>query len=221
VSLGLDKPQRLGMFQQALVADLRDDPIDPKNGAYVALRVNEGTPFAGGALSFIQLTPDLRGYVALGTPRLVLALRLRAGGFFGDTPVTERYFSGGAQNHRGFSERRLSPTLSNADDTAAVVIGGRGLIETGAELRIALGTLGGLPIGTTLFLDGGEVDDPERIDPLFLHWAAGVGLSAKLGQLKVRLDVGHRLNRTGSMEPQYETGTLANTAFHFGVGDTF
>jgi translocation and assembly module TamA len=221
------RPQRLGMFQQALIADLRDDPIDPRNGVYFALRANEGTPYAGSTSSFVQLTPDLRGYLALGTPRLVLALRLRVGAIIGDdVPVTERYFSGGAQSHRGFSERHLSPLGTNKDpDGDPVLIGGAGLIETGGELRIALGTLGGVPIGTTLFLDGGEVTygayDLPKLTLIGLHWAAGVGISAKLGQLKVRLDVGHRLNRTASDEPQYEEGTLANTAFHFGVGDTF
>jgi hypothetical protein len=82
-----------------------------------------------------------------------------------------------------------------------------------------------VPIGTTLFLDGGEVtEDPHELEPfvlqpLGLHWAAGAGISAKLGQLKVRLDVGYRLNRTD--ESQAEEGLLKNTAFHFGVGDAF
>jgi outer membrane protein assembly factor BamA len=226
--LGLDGAQRLGAYQVTIAADLRDNPLDPKTGLYVALRAQVGTPLAGGGFSFTQLTPDLRGYLALGTPRLVLATRLRGGAILGDQPVTERYFSGGAQSHRGFPERQLSPTLVGHDmegprSRSTVAIGGGALLEVGAELRLRLGTLWSLPLGTTLFLDGGDVwNDPYLADPLDLHWAAGAGMSLQIAGVKVRLDVGHRLNRTGRNEPQYEKeGALKNTIFHFGVGDSF
>ena len=217
---GLDQPsQRLGMYQATLAADLRDNPLDPKRGAYLSVRVHLGTPLAGSAFTFTQLTPDLRGYLSLGTPRLVLALRARAGAIFGDVPVTERYFSGGAQSHRGFSERALAPTIEKVDQdgkSASVLIGGAALLEAGAELRVGLGTLWSLPVGATLFLDGGDVQhDTSLLDPLNLHWAAGTGLSARLAGVKFRLDIGYRLNRRES------DGFIENTAVHFGVGDSF
>lgn len=220
-SLGLDEPQRLGAYQLTLAADLRDNPLDPKHGVYFAVRTQLGTALAGGAFEFAQVTPDLRGYLALGTPRLVLATRLRAGAIVGERPVTERYFAGGAQSHRGFAERRLSPTL--VDDTVpkdpeSVVIGGGALLEVGAELRLRVGTLWSLPVGTTLFLDGGDVwNDPYDVDPLDLHWAAGAGLSLQIAGVKIRLDVGRRLNRMEKNEPQFDK----NTAVHLGVGDSF
>jgi translocation and assembly module TamA len=222
-SLGLDRPQRLGAYQVTLAADLRDNPLDPKTGVYFAVRGQVGTVLAGGAFTFTQLTPDLRGYLALGTPRLVLAARLRGGAILGDLPVTERYFSGGAQGHRGFAERRLAPTLTKVDpqfpdDPDSVVIGGGALLETGAELRLRVGTLWSMPVGTTLFLDGGDVwNDPYDARPLDLHWAAGAGLSLQIAGVKVRLDVGHRLNRKGPDEPEYGK----NTAVHLGIGDSF
>jgi translocation and assembly module TamA len=221
-SLGLDAPQRLGAYQVTIAADLRDNPLDPKSGAYLALRGQAGSALAGGAFTFAQLTPELRGYLALGTPRLVLAARLRAGVILGDRPVTERYYSGGAQSHRGFAERRLSPTLvddiTDPKDPDSVVIGGGALFETGAELRLGLGTLWSLPVGTTLFLDGGDVwNEPYLARPLDLHWAAGAGVSVQVAGVKVRLDIGHRLNRKGRDEPEYKK----NTAIHLGVGDSF
>jgi translocation and assembly module TamA len=220
-SLRLDAPQRLGMFQATLAADLRDNPLDPRRGAYLSVRVHQGTPYAGGAAMFTQLTPDLRGYLTLGTPRLVLALRARGGAILGDdVPVTERYFSGGAQSHRGFSERALAPTLAQRRNgtVESVVIGGAALLEAGAELRLGLGTLWSLPVIATLFLDGGEVtNDPYLLDPFDLHWAAGAGLAARLAGVKFRVDVGYRLNRKGKDEPRFGE----NTAVHFGVGDSF
>ncbi len=222
-SLGLDESQRLGAFQLTIAADRRDNPLDPKSGVYVAVRGQVGTPAAGGAFTFTQLTPDLRGYLALGTPRLVLATRLRAGAILADdlgVPVTERYFSGGSQGHRGFPERRLSPTLAQTQDgiTDSVQIGGAALLEAGAELRLQLGTLWSFPYGVTAFIDGGDVwNDAYDADPLDLHWAAGGGLALQIAGVKVRLDVGHRLNRKGTDEPQYGK----NTAIHLGVGDSF
>ncbi|HSK01975.1 MAG TPA: BamA/TamA family outer membrane protein [Kofleriaceae bacterium] len=229
VSLGLDEDQRLGAYQATIAADLRDNPLDPRSGVYLALRGQVGTPFAGGAFTFLQLTPELRGYLALGTPRLVLAARLRAGAILGNDhlPVTERYFSGGTQGHRGFPERRLSPTLakdfSDPEDPAVVirklvVIGGEALLEAGAELRLQLGTLWSFPYGITAFVDGGDVwEDAYDAEPLDLHWAVGGGLSLQIAGVKVRLDVGHRLNRKGPDEPQHGK----NTAVHLGIGDSF
>ncbi|MGN6107845.1 MAG: autotransporter assembly complex protein TamA [Kofleriaceae bacterium] len=220
-SLGLDRGQRLGAFQASVVADLRDDPIDPKYGAYFALRSNFGSPYAGSALTFTQLTPDLRGYVALGTPRLVLAARVRAGAILGDVPVTERYYAGGTQSHRGFSARRLSPTLAATDQngvTSSVVIGGGGMLEAGVELRATVGTLAGMPLGLTAFLDGGNVTlDAYDLDPFALYWAAGAGVSVKPGGIKIRLDAAYRLNGKGPTDPEYGS----NFKVHIGVGETF
>jgi translocation and assembly module TamA len=228
-SLGLDGNQRLGAFQAALAADLRDNPLDPKTGLYVAVRAQVGTPFAGGEATFLQLTPELRGYLALGTPRLVLATRLRGGAILSndEAPVTERYYSGGAQSHRGFAERRLSPTLARdypdperpgEEITKSVPVGGTALLEAGAELRLQLGTLWSLPYGVTLFLDGGEVwSDAYDVDPRNLHWAAGAGLSLQIAGVKIRLDVGHRLNLKGRDQPQFDK----NTVVHLGIGDSF
>jgi outer membrane protein assembly factor BamA len=213
--LGLDANQLRGAYELSLAADKRDNSLEPHRGFYAQLRATYGTPYAGGRdLTYLQLTPELRGYVPL--PRnIVLAGRARIGAIIGDVPVTERYFAGGANSHRGFAERNLAPSAAGID--GQVLIGGAGSIETGIELRIPLGNIG-VPFGTELFLDGGDVvRSPKVLDPSNLHWAVGVGLWLKLFGLKVRGDVGYRLNRTGVGEP--EAGE--NFAYHLGVGDTY
>jgi outer membrane protein assembly factor BamA len=216
--LGLDRRPLRGAYQASLVADLRDNPIEPHRGAYVDLRVTKGTRLAGGDLTYLQLTPELRGYVSLAG--VVLAARVRVGAIFGDVPVTERYYSGGTSGQRGFSERRLSPVATAMVDGElhTQVIGGAGLIETGVELRRRLGTLGTFPVGANVFLDGGEVTDSARdLDPWQLDWAIGAGVWAKLvGDLKVRIDLGYRLNHQSA-----DTGTFANLAPHIGVGEVY
>jgi outer membrane protein assembly factor BamA len=220
--LGLCESQWLGAYQASLVADLRDNPIEPHRGVYLDIRAAVGTPLAGGELRYVQVTPELRGYVSLG--ELIVAARARYGAIFShisDIPVTQRYYSGGTVGQRGFAERQLSPMVC---DPAAPcqVIGGAGLIETGIELRRRLGSLWSVPVGANVFLDGADVTElPEQLLSRNLYWAAGVGVWGKaFGALKIRVDVGYRLNRT-QMDALATSGTLANLAPHFAVGEDY
>jgi len=217
--LGLTGSYRLGFYEQSIVLDLRDDPVHTTRGIYGELRTEEGTIGAGGEYTYLQITPELRGYVPL--PRqTVIAARARVGAFYGDLPVTERYFSGGASNHRGFPERRLAPSVSAIVDgeEETAVIGGGALIETGAELRVPFGKIRDFGLGGVLFLDGGDVT--ERVDDLDatdLHWAVGTGLRIATVIGPVRFDVGYRLNRTGATEPLPGD----RFAFHLSLGEAY
>jgi len=210
--LGIDRVERLGALTQSLVVDLRDRPIEPRYGVYAEVRVAEGTRYVGGAYDYVQLTPEVRGFVPLAI--VVLALRFRYGAITGDVPPTERFYGGGASSHRGFDERRLSPVANNS----TIPIGGAGLIETGAELRAQYGKIGPLRLGETIFLDGGDVTaSPGQLDVTNLHWAIGAGLRVLTPIGPVRLDVGYRLNRYGETDPQ------PNDRWHvfLGVGEAF
>ena len=212
--LRLNEDQRRGAYELSIAADRRDNSLDPHSGVFGQIRATLGTALAGGALDYLQITPEMRVYLPLPAD-MVLAARARFGAIYGDVPVTERYFAGGANSQRGFPDRRLSPGAPGKD--GAVVIGGAALVETGAELRIPIATVG-VPLGVEVFLDGGDVtNDPKDLDPLNLHWAVGVGVYAKVFGLKVRFDGGYRLNRKGAGEPQ----AGENFAFHLGVGDTY
>lgn len=218
LELGLDGSQRNGSYNQSLTIDLRDHPLKTRYGAYGELRVTEGTKAAGGSYSYVQVIPEVRGYVPLGP--VVLAGRFRYGAFFGDVPVTERFFSGGASNHRGFGERRLAPSITGEIDgeSHTVPLGGVALVETGAEARIPIATWRTIGIGTVAFVDGGDVRDAR--DELFaqtLHWAAGVGLRLQTIVGPVRVDFGYRLNRHGDDEP----APRSRFAFHLSLGEAY
>ena len=223
-ALNLDKNQRRGAMEVSLEADLRDNRLEPHFGMLALLRATQGIPLLG-STRYLQVTPEVRLYAPLGK-KIVLAGRLRLGVLFGDVPVTERYYSGGASNQRGFPDRRLSPTAPGFDDgdpdhPAFLVIGGTGMLETGLELRIPLGTAL-FPVGTQLFLDGGDVvADRSDLDPFGLHWAVGAGLYAQVAGLKLRIDVGYRLNRTGPGERSPDSVLGQNVTLHFGVGETY
>jgi translocation and assembly module TamA len=217
--LGLDTNERVGEYQQAIALDLRDNIIEPHSGLYSEVRVNEGTKYALGANEFVQVTPELRGYVPVGDS-VVVAARGRVGTFYGDIPPTERYYSGGATTQRGFSERRLAPTVFGyvGNEFRSVPVGGGGLVDTSFEVRSQLGHIKGMGVGGVVFVDGGDVEETlSGINLANLHWAAGGGLRLFTLVGAVRFDVGYRLNRTGPMEPEPDS----HYAFHLSIGEAF
>ncbi len=218
MDLGLDETQLLGSYSQVLSLDLRDHPIEPLQGAYAEVRVVEGTRYAGGNFDYVQLIPDLRGYLPIWKPSsAVLAGRVRTGRIYGDMPVTERMFSGGASSHRGFGERGLAPFVIDAEGDE-IPYGGGGLLEVGIEARVRVGTIRKIPIGGVVFLDGGDVQERySEIDVDNLHWAAGIGLRAHTIVGPIRADLGYRLNRFGPMEPS----AGSRFAFHLSLGEAF
>ena len=219
MQLGLDRTERIGTYQQTLVIDLRDHPIEPHFGAYGELEVVEGTRFAGGDYQYLEVVPELRGYLPL-IGGSVLAARARGGGFRGDLPPTERFFAGGASSQRGFSERRLAPYVRGdvMGSDRIVPYGGGAMIETGVEARIPITEIKKMPLGGVVFLDGGDVTETTaELDPLNLHWALGAGLRLLTVVGALRFDVGYRLNRKGGVEPDPD----ANMAFHLSLGEAY
>ncbi len=214
-SLGIDRSELLGEYQESITLDLRDNLADPHLGLYVELRLAEGGKYAGGEYNFIQFTPEIRGFVPLGP--LVLATRFRYSAISGDVAPTERYFGGGASSQRGFPERQLSPIATNIVNgmTESVIIGGGAFIETGAELRSPTIKK---RFGLVAFLDGGDVTETASelsIDQL--NWT--VGLGARLFLLPVgpfRLDFSYR---TGHDRP--DQPTLGHFNWFFSVGEAF
>ena len=218
MQIGIDHIEQVAAFKQALVADLRDHPVDPRLGWYAALQISEGGPFAAGQYTYQQVTPDLRGYVPIGS--VVLAARARVGAFYGDVPPTERYYGGGATSQRGFSERRLSPSVTGPvmGSTLTVPYGGAGMIDTSVEARVPIATVRETPIGGVVFLDGGDVTEtPSDLTLGRLNWAVGLGVRVKTIVGPLRLDVGYRLNRTGPTDP--EPGS--RWAFHLSLGEAY
>lgn len=221
--IGLNmSPQLVGSYQQGISLDLRDHPIATRKGLFMDLRVAEGSRVAGGEFEYLQVVPDVRGYVPIGG--IVLAARVRGGAFFGTTPPTERFFSGGASNHRGFGERQLSPSATglliegDPSSMGTVPYGGTAMLETSIEARIPITSWREIGIGSVVFLDGG--DNTEELADIAvgnLHWAAGLGLRLNTIVGPVRADLGFRLNRFTEMDP----APGSRFAFHLSLGEAF
>jgi len=216
--IGLDEHERVSALQQSAILDLRDHPLEPTRGVYAELRLAEAARFLGSGYEFLQVAPELRGYVPLGG--VVVGARARAAAIFGELAPTERFFSGGSSRHRGFSERKLAPSVFGDVDGSyrSIPYGGGALVETSLEVRIPIATIREMPLGGALFLDGGDVtEEIGNLDVLNLHWAVGIGLRLSTIVGPVRGDVGYRLNRTGPTEP--EPGS--RFAFHLSLGEAF
>jgi translocation and assembly module TamA len=218
--IGLNSTERNGAFDQTLVLDLRDNPLEPRIGLYGEFRVSEGGTYAAGNLAYTEVIPEARAYVPVPDSGIVLAARFRYGAIFGDIPVSERFYSGGASSQRGFSERRLSPTVSGvvSGDFESKPFGGAGMVDTSVEARARIGTIRKIGIGGVMFLDGGDVTEtPSELNLGNLNWALGAGLRLFTVLGPIRFDVGYRLNRTGPMDP--EPGS--KYAFHLSIGEAY
>ncbi|PSM32126.1 hypothetical protein BVG81_001950 [Haliangium sp. UPWRP_2] len=186
---GFEDPYRLGYFQETIALDLRDRPVDATRGFYAQVVAEQGGVYTGSAFSYQKIVPEIRGYYTL-FDRLTLAARLQFGQIFtqGDlgSPITQRFYLGGPNSHRGFSFNRLSyqmcsgtkntlqgPTplllpcrskdIADLADLQRLPTGGDQLVLGQFELRLRLFKLAGEWLSLTAFTDVGDVAPPPKL----------------------------------------------------------
>lgn len=162
---GYTNPYRVGWWQQDASLDLRDRPLAPHKGAYLATTVEEGGVWAAGQFDYEKVQPELRVYVPLFTRRLTFAARGLFGQMFvqGNTgsPITRRFYMGGPDSHRGFNYNRLSLQVPIGYPGAPnLPIGGDQAFLVQGELRLDIAKIFGNWFGITAFVDGGDVAAP-------------------------------------------------------------
>lgn len=219
-SLAIDRALPVFFLEPSVTWDGRDDALTPTRGLYARLALEVGVGLRGNSGGYTVLAPEVRGYLPLGA-RLVLAAKLRLSTTLaGRLPAPRRFFAGGAASQRGFSQRRLSPTvdLTRDGETSAVPVGAQTVFESGVEARLRVVKLFGFWLGVVAFLDGADlVDALDDLDPLKQHWAAGGGLRYYTPIGAARIDFGFRLNRRGATEPSPND----DWAWHLTLGEAF
>jgi translocation and assembly module TamA len=229
----------LSYIEEVLTLDRRDNLLEPREGWYASLSLQQGGGPLQGDYTFLRVLPELRGYATFGSDRgITLAARARVGellpssGNPDDTAVVTRFYTGGAFSMRGFNERRLSPLLlvtplptdSNPNPNSySVPVGGNGLVDGSFELRYELS---GNLVGAA-FVDFGQVTrDRMRLSDLKSTLVAvGIGLRYRTPVGPVRVDVGVRLP-VGKLPPllvQDANGVITQVPYAqnkscFGVG---
>ncbi len=242
-----DQTRTLGV---TLDRDARDDLLYPTSGTHRSISLE----VAGGPLRkdnhFLRLVGSLSHYNRIGEG-VVLATRARAGlgRPYGKSdngrdpdgiPFEDRFYAGGSNSVRGYSENSLGPRL-NVDDPGAIdpktaalrgnAQGGEALLLTNVELRFPLWKR--IKLGGVLFLDGGNVwenrsditlDDfvpvrdmegggytGENVTKYRYSFGLGIRYNTPIGPL--RLDYGVPVSRTGEMD--------SFGMFHFNLGHAF
>ena len=197
----------LSYLEEVVTWDRRDNALEPHNGWYASLSLQQGGGPLQGNFNYYRVLPELRGYVTVGEDdALTFAARVRVGQLLPTTgnpegsAVVTRFYGGGAQSMRGFNDRRLSPLLvtqlpaSPGNPNPPVVtlpIGGNGLFDGSFEVRYALTQ----NLVIAAFVDAGRVTTGRITAADFAHLlvAVGFGLRYRTPVGPVRLDFARRL----------------------------
>ncbi|WP_373049623.1 outer membrane protein assembly factor [Vulgatibacter sp.] len=230
----------LSWVEQLLVADRRDNLLEPRRGWYASFGVQEGG--LGGDFAWLRFTPEARGYIPLGE-EWVLAGRLAFGYLHplstcdpeqaldpylddvGCSPIVVRYFGGGADGFRGFGADRLSPLQAVEVDgeTRYIPLGGNSSVLGTTEFRWYFAE----SWSSAFFLDAGNVaaEPAAAFRIADLQLAAGAGLRYRTPVGPARLDVGYRVLRDPSIPVNggdpVEQNTLDYFAIFLSIGEAF
>lgn len=172
--------------------DTRDFWMNPTEGRYYSFAVKQGWKHASGSTSgFFKLGTDLNHYHSV-VENQVLATHLGTGIGFGDVPIGEEYWAGGANTVRGYypsdAKRGTRKLIANI------------------EYRLSFSDL----FQGVFFYDWGDAWDGGMPDfnNFITGWGPGVRINTPLGP--IRLDYG---------VPQGKT--FGEGVMHFSIGQAF
>jgi hypothetical protein len=218
---GFKDPYRVAWLEQFIRVDLRDSTVDPRAGFFGEVRLEQGLTAVASDFNYLKVVPEARGFVPLGTKRVVLALRAMVGYLHPmggeDSPVTRRLHLGGSTDHRGFSAGRLSPPMNG------IPLGGNGSVLLSSDLRIRIVELAGNWLGFTAFFDAGDCTGTfDDLDLSLLHLAVGGSLQYVTPIGAIRVGTGVRLNRLEEVtEGRTNPDPGQRIAFYLTIGGAF
>ncbi len=179
----------------SIVWDARDDPLEPRRGAFFASDLQLSAAGLGG-------TSYLRGFLQTADIRrlrpdlaLVLSARLGLAATYGDEPpllpLPERFFAGGAYGPRGWPVDEVGPKVIRPDGEVFPT-GGNALLLGGAELRYSLTRSFQL---ATFFDIGNVYPEVRDLSVAELRKSVGLGVRYLTPIGPIRLDYGHKIHR--------------------------
>jgi translocation and assembly module TamA len=215
----------LSYLEEIATWDRRDNALEPHEGFYASLSLQQGGGPLLGDFTYFRVLPEVRGYVSLGgDQQLTFAARLKVGDLIPtsgnpqDSAVVTRFYGGGSQSMRGFNDRRLAPLLESElppspgnpnPPKVTLPIGGNGIIDGSFEVRYAVTS----NLVLAAFYDVGQVS-LGRIQPgdfAHLLMAVGFGLRYRTPVGPVRVDFARRL-QVGRPPPLFGVNSAGQIA---------
>jgi outer membrane translocation and assembly module TamA len=218
---------KYAFLEQNLSLDLRNQPIQPRYGAYFAVKLAESLRSFASDWSSLRVMPEARGYLPLPLSS-VLALRAAIGAILifdaKDSlddlsrelgPSNYRLRGGGANSVRGFQPGELGVGTQ----------GGVRRWESMLEWRLRIGA----DLTLVAFLDAGDVNDQPSFRFGHLNTSAGLGFRYYTLLGPIRMDAGFRIvewqraDGSAGIEEGASTFPLTNLpgALHLTIGDSF
>ncbi len=202
-----DQHVRLSTFSAEYLRDTRDKPLDAHHGIYQTFDVGISPTALGSSANFLRFLGQTAFYFPV-RPWLTWANNFRLGlaiPFVGSyVPLSEEFFSGGADSFRGFPINGAGPqrpvqVCSNPAEPStctliSVPVGGESLFIFNTEARFPIWKRRN--IGGVLFYDGGNVYAHVNLRQMVDNYTntIGFGLRYNTPVGPVRLDIGHNLN---------------------------
>lgn len=207
-----DQRVRLSTVSGEYVRDTRDHPLNARRGIYQVVDFGVTSTPLGSNVDFVKFLGQMAFYVPV-RPWLTWANNFRLGfasPFAGShVPLSEEFFSGGADSLRGFPidgagpQRPVqvcsNPAVASTCTIISVPVGGESLFIFNTEARFPLpwvpfSFLKGL--GAAVFYDGGNVYAHINLPQMVSNYTntIGFGLRYNTPVGPVRFDIGHNLN---------------------------
>lgn len=203
-----DESVRSSMLSATYIRDTRDNPLDAHRGFFETVDLGVSPKAFGSTDNFARFFGQAAYYRRMA-PWMVWANEVRLGivaPFAGShVPISEQFFSGGADSLRGFPLNGAGPqvqatlcTKANDPSSCSTKItapeGGHELFIVNTEGRFPLPFYKGL--GGVLFYDGGNVYKNIGFSRFFTDYSntVGVGLRYQTPVGPVRIDLGQNLD---------------------------
>ena len=191
----------------SFLRDTRDKPLDAHQGSYQTLDFGVSPTAFGATYNTVRFFGQTAFYRQV-KPWMVWANNFRLGlikAFAGShVPISERFFTGGADSLRGFPLNGAGPqapatlctsaNLATCTATITVPTGGRQLFILNSEGRFPIPVKKGL--GGVIFYDGGNVYQAIGFSHFWTNYSntVGAGIRYQTPVGPIRIDIGRNLN---------------------------
>lgn len=187
------------LLQLGAQRDRRNNPLQPTNGSYLRVGVDQSVPVGQGNILLTRLRGNYSQYLPVkflgfGKGAQTLAFNLQGGTILGDLPPYEAFTLGGSNSVRGYDEGRLAT--------------GRSYVQASVEYRFPVFSV----VSGALFFDyGSDLGSSTRTAKILNKNGTGYGYG-----LGVRVQ-----SPLGPIRIDYGMSDDGDSRINFGIGERF